>query len=80
MNEEFSLNSNQIVTPISESVRIQYVQIRVYRTRQTYEMERYANENAHACSAHHAVTRLSILQNARSGGGAGRDAGGRGRG
>ena len=30
MNEEFSVNSNQIVTPISESVRIQYVQIRVY--------------------------------------------------
>ena len=41
MNEEFSVNSNQIVTPISESVRIQYVQIRVYRTRQTYQMERY---------------------------------------
>ena len=28
-NEESSLNWNQIVTPISESVRIQYVQIQV---------------------------------------------------
>ena len=41
MNEEFSVNSNQIVTPISESVRIQYVQIRVSVFTHTYHMERY---------------------------------------